>query len=164
LELLQQGLSKTELHQVFDPHLFPDLERVQELPAVEEHGKWQPLGPFEAAIDIFQDGSVFVVHAPGHLPGHVNLLCRVGEKRWMYLGGDSCHDTRLLSGERSIATWTDPHGHMQCIHLNKTRAEDTLRRIRQLMQSDGEHVEVVLAHDGDWWLRNQDKAFPACLN
>jgi hypothetical protein len=29
-------------------------------------------------VDYFGDGSVFIVDAPGHLFGHVNLLARVG--------------------------------------------------------------------------------------
>ncbi|PYH92317.1 hypothetical protein BO71DRAFT_400663 [Aspergillus ellipticus CBS 707.79] len=34
---------------------------------------WEPLGHLPHTIDVFSDGSLFLVNAPGHLPGHVKL-------------------------------------------------------------------------------------------
>jgi hypothetical protein len=57
-------------------------------------------------MDLFGYGSLYIVNAPGHLPGHLNLLCRTGDRNFVYLAGDSCHDPRLLTGELEIAEWT----------------------------------------------------------
>ncbi|CAI6227871.1 unnamed protein product [Periconia digitata] len=97
-------------------------------------------------LDIFNDGSTFIVDAPGHLPGHINLLVRL-ESHWVYLGGDSCHDRRLLTGEKSIGEWEDAEGQICCIHADRESAEETIVRIRQL-EKDG--VEVIFAHDVEW--------------
>ncbi|MCJ1327020.1 hypothetical protein MMC10_003686 [Thelotrema lepadinum] len=110
-------------------------------------------------MDVFGDASVYVVHAPGHLPGHINLLVRVdadannngngdGESgRWVYLAGDAAHDRRLLRGEVGIAEWDIEGGGKGCIHFDKEAAEETLERIRGLERVE---VEIVLAHDWEW--------------
>ncbi|KAL1844586.1 hypothetical protein VTK73DRAFT_2249 [Phialemonium thermophilum] len=113
---------------------------------------WRPFGPLPSTIDVFRDGSLFVVDAPGHLPGHVNLLARTArnnddEARWVYLAGDACHDRRILRGERAIGEWLDAHGHICCIHADRERAEATIETIRRL-ESSG--VEVIFAHDVEW--------------
>lgn len=160
LALLQHGLGRSNAsHQYFDPNLFREVSRVEEFPSPSTP-LWKPLGPFDATFDLFNDGSIYVVDAPGHLPGHINLLCRLGDQKWIYLGGDSCHDLRLLSGEREIATWMDVHGQANCIHVDKARAEETLAKIRELQQMGETDVEVVMAHDVQWWNKNQHRAFP----
>lgn len=115
---------------------------------------WEPLDELPHTIDVFSDGSLFIVNAPGHLPGHINLLCRVGAHRYVYLAGDACHDRRILTGEKNIAEWTDPHntGRVCCIHADRTQALETAGRIGRLERGEtslGE-VEVVLAHDAEW--------------
>ncbi|KAF9892625.1 hypothetical protein FE257_001027 [Aspergillus nanangensis] len=132
-------------------------------------GPWLPVQHFPNAIDLFSDQSVYIVNAPGHLPGHINLLCRVGANRYVYLAGDACHDRRILTGEKEIAEWTDPHyeGRMCCIHADRPRAMETIRAIRRLEMGETGFgpVETVLAHD-DEWARNakvQGKFFPGSL-
>jgi glyoxylase-like metal-dependent hydrolase (beta-lactamase superfamily II) len=98
-------------------------------------------------LDIFGDGSALIVDAPGHLTGHVNLLARTAEQHYVYLGGDACHDRRLLTGEKQIGEWTDAEGHVCCIHVDRKAAEETMRRIAQLEEKG---VEVVFAHDVEW--------------
>ncbi len=116
--------------------------------------KWEKIGPFDHAMDIFGDGSVYVVSAPGHLDGHINLLCRLENENHVYLAGDACHDVRLLTGEMDIATWTDPMhpGVVCCIHKDKAVAEKTIRNMREAMQNPGDlqSVEVIFAHDPVW--------------
>lgn len=164
LDILHHGLPQSASHQFFDQRLFPDLDRVHEFSSPSpQSAKWKPLGPFGATLDFFRDGSVYIVHSPGHLPGHINLLCRIGEDRWIYLGGDSCHDARLLSGERKIATWTNDDGHTQCMHVDRIQAEETLSCIRRLVRMNP-NVEVVMAHDADWWARHRNNEFPGMLN
>lgn len=118
---------------------------------------WESLGPFEATVDPFQDGSVFVISAPGHLPGHINLLCQTGPKKFTYPGGDVFHDSRLLTGEKQIAIWEDG-GHFSCIHLNKEEAERSIAKVRELKCMCEEHsysLEVIAAHDSGWYDANK---------
>jgi glyoxylase-like metal-dependent hydrolase (beta-lactamase superfamily II) len=89
----------------------------------------------------------FIINAPGHLQGHINLLARTGPKNWVYLAGDACHDRRLLRGELSIAEW-EKDGKVCCIHVDKGMTEETLERIKGLERGGG--VEVILAHDREW--------------
>jgi len=82
------------------------------------------------------------------------------------LGGDACHNSRLLTGERDIGTWENDHGETMCIHLNREVAKETIERIRQVMMcksESGGEVEVILAHDTLWYDRNLDQIFPAIL-
>lgn len=115
---------------------------------------WTSKAPFEDAMDIFNDGSVYIVSAPGHLDGHINLLCRLDSRKYVYLAGDACHDRRLLTGDKDIATWTDPAfpGRVCCIHSDREAAKRTLGTIRTAMEDSMElgEVEVVLAHDAAW--------------
>ena len=115
---------------------------------------WEPKGLFEAAMDVFGDGSLYIVSAPGHLDGHINLLCRLDSGKYVYLAGDACHDRRLLTGEKDIATWTDPcyPGKICCIHADREAAKKTLATICAAMSNTTElgEVEVVFAHDSMW--------------
>ncbi len=130
---------------------------------------WRAVGILPNAIDIFDDGSVYIVSAPGHLPGHLNLLCRVSVQpdRYVYLAGDSCHDRRLLTGEKEIAQWeeSDSPGLICCIHADKEEALRTLGLIAQIESGvvEGfEDVEVVFAHDDAWAKRaeREGRFFP----
>ncbi|KAF5586545.1 metallo-hydrolase oxidoreductase [Fusarium pseudoanthophilum] len=70
---------------------------------------WKPLGHLKSTVDLFQDGSLYIVDAPGHLPGHINLLARTmdqdGCQKWVYLAGDACHDRRIFRKEKEIGEW-----------------------------------------------------------
>jgi glyoxylase-like metal-dependent hydrolase (beta-lactamase superfamily II) len=90
---------------------------------------------------------VYIVNAPGHLPGHINILANTHDGRKVYLGGDACHDRRLLTGEKEIGEWWDAVGHICCIHADREAAEATIQRIREL-EEDG--VEIILSHDDGW--------------
>ncbi|KAK2786350.1 hypothetical protein FQN53_006718 [Emmonsiellopsis sp. PD_33] len=135
--------------------------RVVELPAPapedpeEEEKKkeafWKPLGPFPYAHDYFGDGSVFIINAPGHLLGHINLLVRVGLEKWMYLAGDTAHDVRVYRGTRELAVYPDPKsGRMVCAHGDQEAAHEHMLRVRRFEEDEGGRVEVVLAHDYEW--------------
>lgn len=126
---------------------------------------------FPAVIDFYGDGSLYVVDAPGHLTGHVNLLARVGERRWVYLGGDCCHDKRILSGEKGIAMYDDGCGGQRSVHKDTEEAARTIERIGALLKEGNVveeggaevEVEVVVAHDGVWRERNRDRFWPGTL-
>ncbi len=106
-----------------------------------------PHGNLPRVLDIFQDGSVLIVDAPGHLPGHINILAKTGPHTSVYLAGDACHDRRIVRGEREIGEWQDAEGHMCCIHGDRKLAEQTIERIRELEERG---VEVIFAHDVEW--------------
>ncbi|KAH6713445.1 AhpD-like protein [Leptodontidium sp. MPI-SDFR-AT-0119] len=108
---------------------------------------WTTHSMFPNVIDIFQDGSLYIVDAPGHLPGHINLLAKTGPTHSVYLGGDACHDRRIMRMEKDIGTWPDSEGHVCCIHADRKEAECTIERIR-LIEEQG--VEVIFAHDVEW--------------
>lgn len=105
----------------FSSELFPH-DRTEELPPVGDTSFWKPLGPFPQAHDSFGDGSLYIINAPGHLPGHLNLLVRVEPEKWILLGGDSCHDVRILDGEKEISEFLNPQtGKIICAHVDKVR-------------------------------------------
>ncbi|KAI0401968.1 hypothetical protein F4802DRAFT_609000 [Xylaria palmicola] len=101
------------------------------LPPSANKWSWQPLGGFPRTVDFFGDGSVYVIDSPGHIHGHVNLLVRIGEAKYVFLGGDCCHDTRILSGEKGIAEYDDGHGGIRSVHVDTGLAKRTLAEINQ---------------------------------
>ncbi|KAH6975049.1 beta-lactamase-like protein [Ilyonectria sp. MPI-CAGE-AT-0026] len=128
--------------------------------------RWQPLPPFDNAMDLFGDGLIYIVDSPGHLVGHLNFLVRIARDHWVYLAGDACHHGRLLGGMTEFAEWEE-NGATVCIHADKALATETLGTIRRL-QSEGfaacPHVEVILAHDLGWYQGHQDAIFPGLLH
>ena len=132
--------------------------------------EWKAVSTLPHCIDLFDDGSVFVVDAPGHLQGHVNLLCRISEKRWVYLGGDCCHDARILTGEKGVAEYDDGEGGKRSVHSNLPVAKRTIRMIQGFIRAinvegtDGTSVEWVIAHDRGWMERNSDKFLPGKMS
>jgi glyoxylase-like metal-dependent hydrolase (beta-lactamase superfamily II) len=119
------------------------------------NGSWQAHGTLPETLDLFNDGSVLIVNAPGHLPGHINLLARTSDTHQVYLAGDACHDRRLLTGEKTIGEWNDAQGHVCCIHADRKQAEETISRMRILEQQG---VEIILAHDDEWEQNLANKA------
>ena len=155
-------------HSFFEHDLLPE-GRTIELPdpsssdasqlytttAINLNQAWKPYKHLPHTLDIFNDGSVLIVDAPGHLAGHVNVLAQVSDTHSVYLGGDACHDRRLLTGEKEIGEWNDAHGHICCIHADRKQAEETIRRIKQL---ESEGVETIFAHDVEWENVHANKA------
>ncbi|KAF4551939.1 Hypothetical protein D9617_11g007860 [Elsinoe fawcettii] len=163
MSVLKHGLSGAASHQHFESDLL-DAHTVVELPTPTS-SPWAPLGPFPAALDVFSDGSVYILDVPGHLPGHLNLLCRLGPKKWLCLCGDAFHDPRLLTGEKGIGTWED-RGVVHCIHVDKKTAEESIKMLRELQKSGGEGVEVelVAAHDEVWTEEKKEGFLPGTLS
>ncbi|WPG97727.1 beta-lactamase-like protein [Acrodontium crateriforme] len=160
MNVLKNGVGDIASHQHFDPNLLP-MDRSDELSA-PTNLQWKPMGPFPAVLDLFSDGSVFVIDTPGHLPGHLNLLCRT-EERWICLCGDAFHDRRLLTGEKEIGTWEGPEGNTLCIHLDKESAAESIRRLQEFEKAANGIVELIAAHEDQWWETNKHKAFPGTI-
>jgi glyoxylase-like metal-dependent hydrolase (beta-lactamase superfamily II) len=131
----------------------PDVNSVKDTQAERNTGtidfnkSWEANGALLKTLDIFGDNSLLIVDAPGHLPGHINLLARSSCGRQIYMAGDACHDRRLLTGAKSISEWEDVHGQTCCIHADRKQAEQTIERIRVL---EREGVEIIFAHDVEW--------------
>ncbi|KAH7873147.1 Metallo-hydrolase/oxidoreductase [Lentinula edodes] len=117
----------------------------------------QPLlGPFPHALDFWGDGSLYLVDAAGHLPGHIVLIARTSpDGGWILLGGDSAHHWNLITGESQIAEGR-PGFPTGCAHLDKKEAELTIQRIREFWQLP--RTRVILAHDEPWYKENKDGA------
>lgn len=116
---------------------------------------WTSYGHLPRVLDVFGDLSLLIVDAPGHLPGHINVLARTGASSHVYMAGDACHDRRIMRKERAIGEWQDDQGHICCIHGDKKTAEQTIDRIREL-ESNG--VEVIFAHDVEWEENEKNKS------
>jgi glyoxylase-like metal-dependent hydrolase (beta-lactamase superfamily II) len=177
MHLLEHGAPPHYPKEIFDPEMLPH-DRTKELPPTgpsstafhqQTDHNWTPLASFPAAIDFFGDGSLYVIDTPGHLFGHVNLLGRIGRNKWVYLGGDCCHDYRILTGEKDVALYDDGHGELRSVHVDTDQAKQSIARIKPLMPggellADGvNQVEVVVAHDAGWRDRNKARFFPGTL-
>jgi len=179
LYLLQNGAPPHYPKEIFDPELLPK-ERTYELPPVraedgeyaaklQVQSQWKSMFGLPAVLDYFGDGSVLVVDCPGHLRGHINLLLRVQADKWVYLGGDCCHDIRILRGEKGIALYDDGHGQPRSVHMDTDQAANTLEVIKTFLKSDfrpdGQKatLEVLVAHDGSWREANKHRFFPGAL-
>jgi len=169
LDVIAHGLQGQGSHQHFQSDLFRH-NTVFELPPAGLHAEingmdleWKPIGPFPAALDLFKDGSVFVIDTPGHLPGHINLLCRIGPEKWVCLCGDAFHDLRLLTGEKEIGTWEGADGNTLCIHLDKEGAKESIGRLRQLQEIGEGKVELIAAHDEKWLKENKKSLLPGMV-
>ncbi|KAI1113269.1 hypothetical protein F5Y14DRAFT_224427 [Nemania sp. NC0429] len=135
------------------------------VPPLEKEWSWQPFAGFPRTIDFFGDQSVYIVDSPGHIYGHVNLLVCIGEGKFVYLGGDCCHDTRILSGEKEIAEYDNGCGGLRSVHVDTGLAKKTLAEIDEGLGElgRGTEVEVVLAHDKGWRERNRHRFWPGTL-
>ena len=99
------------------------------------------------------------------------MLARTGPKKWVYLGGDCCHDPRILTGEKGIAMYDDGRGGLRSVHADTDEAASTVKRIAKLLKAgkvreegEGEvEVEVVVAHDGVWREANLGRFWPGKL-
>lgn len=65
-------------------------KNVFELPP-SSNSKWQPFGPFTHAYDLWDDGSFFLINAPGHVPGNLAAAGRLQSGEWIIMGGDCAH-------------------------------------------------------------------------
>ena len=63
---------------------------VDELPPSNQHG-WQSFGPFHRAWDLWEDGSLWLIDAPGHAVGNLIAAARLEGGHWIVMGGDCAH-------------------------------------------------------------------------
>ncbi|KAK0668090.1 NAD binding domain of 6-phosphogluconate dehydrogenase-domain-containing protein [Cercophora samala] len=126
---------------------------------------WKPLSTFPFTLDLFGDGAITVVNTPGHLYGHVSLICQVASTKYVYLGGDCCHDPGILTGDKGIALFEDGKGGRRSVHADKEAAGTSLDRIKDFVKSCEGMVdpEVIVAYDGAWRKGNKHRFWPGRL-
>ncbi|KAH8797955.1 beta-lactamase-like protein [Xylogone sp. PMI_703] len=173
--LLRNEMGEDLFNPFFEKDLLP-AERTVELPQTEEvvRGKvfdpvhdwrWESVGRIPYAVDMFNDEMVYIVHSPGHVPGHLNMLVRISDQKWVYLAADACHHARILKGDAEFGSWENERGKRVTIHHDLRAAHKTLDIMRQMQKDglNGVEVEIILAHDGEWEKKNADSFFPSHL-
>ncbi|KAM0185129.1 hypothetical protein ACHAPI_012279 [Fusarium lateritium] len=161
LSLLKTGLNGHMSHSNFQHDLLHGLDAVE----LSDPSGWDLVGGLKM-LDLSDGGFVYAVDSPGHLTGHIALLARTGCSKWAMLIGDACHDKRLLTGEQSIAEWTDEEGRSCCIHMDKTKATETLEVFslwKQASEESGVTLDVVFAHDAEWAKTHPEAFLPGSL-
>jgi glyoxylase-like metal-dependent hydrolase (beta-lactamase superfamily II) len=122
--------------------------------AVAEWTDHPELG-FPRSADLLGDGSVMLLEANGHTPGHAAVLVRTGDKTIVHAGDSFVHRFEL-EGEDAL-----PFGvrmYRRILHEDKPQARVTLDRLRAIHR-DRPEVSIVNGHDGA--LLEALPAFPA---
>ena len=148
------------------------------------------IGGFRA-VDFFNDGSFWLLEAPGHTDHHLCALCRTTENSWCLLGGDACHNVAQLRPSRfrplpdniSVDMLGEPQPPERCGHAQIPRPvqpvkENSLYGLAPGMQEDLKEAEqtveklkafdgrddvmIVIAHDAT--LLNVLDFFPQDIN
>ncbi len=53
-------------------------------------------GPFKKSYDLFGDGTVILVALPGHTPGHMGVVLKGQDRKYIVLAGDSSYDIKAV--------------------------------------------------------------------
>jgi glyoxylase-like metal-dependent hydrolase (beta-lactamase superfamily II) len=174
LYILEHGAPHYPRDRIIEKGVLP-VNRTTELPptagsdrkhmAATQQSKhqWQSISALPNAVDYFGDGSMWIIDSPGHIHGHLNALLHVGPDKWVYLGGDCCHDRRIITGEKGIAQYDDGHGKLKSAHSELEVAKKTIQNIQKLIEVNGETVEWVVAHDSKWASENQHRFLPGWM-
>lgn len=78
---------------IFDGRIFDPMKATDR--ATELTGPWVQFGPFDKAMDFFETGSLWIIRAPGHMPGNLAAAVRVSAADWVLLGSDGCHSRQV---------------------------------------------------------------------
>jgi N-acyl homoserine lactone hydrolase len=91
--------------------------------------------------DVFHDGTVRILQAPGHTPGHQVLLLKLAKSGPVLLSGDLYHlrSDRPRAGEKAA----------RVMPINTSRAESlaSVDRIETILKNT--HARLVIQHDPD---------------
>jgi N-acyl homoserine lactone hydrolase len=93
---------------------------------------------FGRSFDLFGDGSVRLLHTPGHTPGHQSLALRLKERE-VLLAGDAIYFLHTLEDERRGLFLDDEHNWRR-----------SLREI-QLYRRENPDALIIPCHDGALW-------------
>ncbi|KAG1757052.1 beta-lactamase-like protein [Suillus lakei] len=122
----------------------------------------QPMGSFDRAIDLFGDGSLYLIDAPGHKSGHMAALARIANDAFVLLAADTCHSRQCYVPSSAGLV-------REISSLNYQQWEIAKMTVTKLTEmSQMANVVVVLAHEAE---RLQEKCeedtmplFPQPLN
>lgn len=93
-----------------------------------------PSGRFAGVVDVFEDGSCFAIHAPGHTPGSTAYLVM------------STRGPVLLAGDASHTDWGWTHGvEPGTFSSDRETSVQSLAQLRRLVEERPE-IEVRLGH------------------
>lgn len=105
------------------------------------------LTPLSHAVDLFGDGSIFLIDARGHTPGHLSLLVNLGDGPMM-LAGDTVQTRRALADAIPSGNSTNPG-----------EAREAAERLLTLAEQFP-HLRIFYGHDrGDALLAQQHPHF-----
>jgi glyoxylase-like metal-dependent hydrolase (beta-lactamase superfamily II) len=108
--------------------------------------EWIGLGAFDRAYDVFEDGSAYIIDAPGHSAGHQMMLVRTtsagDDSTFVLLAGDCFHHPDLLQNPQRTAR---PPYSKESMHSEPEIAIESIWRTRKFAERD--EVWVVAAHD-----------------
>ncbi|KZT57141.1 hypothetical protein CALCODRAFT_517617 [Calocera cornea HHB12733] len=122
--------------------------------------QWQKVGSFDKGWDFFGDGSMWIMQAPGHCPGHQVALCRVSTSpdTYVLLSGDTCHSRYIYSPfpgpdlRSDVACWVHPsHGPPgsekgeTTMHVDLEEAYRSIARLTRMEMED--NVICIVAHE-----------------
>lgn len=99
---------------------------------------------FGRSFDLFGDGSMRLLHTPGHTPGHQSLALRL-KGREVLLAGDAIYFTETLDDERRGLFLDDEHNWRR-----------SLREI-QLYRRENPDALIIPCHDGALWKKLEDR-------
>jgi glyoxylase-like metal-dependent hydrolase (beta-lactamase superfamily II) len=111
-----------------------------------------PVGNFKQGLDLFQDRSFYLLDAPGHYPGHLNALARIGPNRFILLAADCCHNRQCYNpGTRLISSMN---------HEEIEVARSTIEQVKAMNKLP--NVIVMTAHETE--IPEEAPLFPKTLN
>jgi glyoxylase-like metal-dependent hydrolase (beta-lactamase superfamily II) len=84
--------------------------------------------------DVFGDGSVVIIQAPGHTPGHTVLLVRLAEAGPILLSGDLWHQTESRRGRK-----------MPVYNTSRAQTLASMDRVEALVAKTG--ARVIVQHE-----------------
>ncbi|KZT23544.1 Metallo-hydrolase/oxidoreductase [Neolentinus lepideus HHB14362 ss-1] len=135
-------------------------------PARPSPVKISPLGPFPHVLDLFADGSIYVIDTPGHAPGHLCLLVRVSTSpaTHVLLAGDCCHNRLCYSpGERLISQENYEDIDVARVSVSKLVEYAKLQKVELGLGDERTgRLVVILAHEKE--REEEMPLFPEKLN
>jgi glyoxylase-like metal-dependent hydrolase (beta-lactamase superfamily II) len=109
---------------------------------------------FSRSADLFGDGSVMLLSAHGHTPGHSAVRVRAGDRSLIH-AGDAFVQSCELDGEDHLPLGV--RAYRKVLHEDKSAASQTLEVLRNLRR---DHSEVTLVNSHDATLLARLPTFP----
>jgi N-acyl homoserine lactone hydrolase len=95
---------------------------------------------FPQAVDLLDDGSIWMVSTPGHTAGHCSLICRLKDGYSAVIGGDAVYTIRQLD---------DAPEPPRAVSWDDWRASRD--RLRAYRDAHGDRTTIFAGHDPRQW-------------